>query len=69
MHDELNMNMDHFHVVNNHDNEEDKHSRESTSTTIEAILEHRETCRIRPRQQIGTVTIRRREVGILGIGR
>ena len=44
--------------------------------TIESILElagcsviqsHRETCRIRPRQQIGTVTIGRREVGVLGI--
>ena len=28
---------------------------------------HRETCRIRPRPQIGTVTIGRREVGIIGI--
>ena len=28
---------------------------------------HRETCRIHPHQQIGTVTIGRREVGILGI--
>ena len=28
---------------------------------------HKETCRLCPRQQIGTVTIRRREVGILGI--
>ena len=44
--------------------------------TVESILEpaggsiiqsHRETCRIRPRQQIGTVTVGRREVGILGI--
>ena len=44
--------------------------------TIESILEpaggctiqsHRETCRLRPRQQIGTVRIGRREVGILGI--
>ena len=68
--------MDQFHVVNNHDNEEDKHSKASTSTTIESILEpagcsfvqsHRETCRIRIRQQIGAVTIGRREVGILGI--
>ena len=40
-------------VINNHDNEEDKHSKESTSTTIESILEpaggsivqsHKETC-------------------------
>ena len=46
----------------------DKHSKEPTRTTIESILEpaggsviqsHRETCRIRPRQQIGTVTIGR----------
>ena len=44
--------------------------------TIESVLElaggsilqsHRETCRPRPRQQIGPVTIGRREVGILGI--
>ena len=44
--------------------------------TSESILEpkggsviqsHRETCRHRPRQQIGTVTLGRREVGILGI--
>ena len=27
----------------------------------------RETCRLRPRQQIGTVTLGRREVGIPGI--
>ena len=63
-------------VINNHDNEEDKHPKESTSTTIESILElaggslvqsPRETCRIRLRQQIGTVTIGRREAGILGI--
>ena len=42
--------------------------------TIESILEpdggsiiqsHRETCRVRPRQQIGTVAIGRREVGII----
>ena len=72
----VNKNIDQFLVINNHDNEEDKHSKESTSTTIESILEpaggsiiqnHRETCRIRPRQQIGTVTIGRREVGSLGI--
>ena len=68
--------IDQFLVINNHDNDEDKHSKESTSTTIESILEpaggskfqsHRDTCRIRPRQQIGTVTIGRREFGILGI--
>ena len=43
--------------------------------TIESILEpagasfkrHGETCRLRLRQQIGTVTIGRRKVGILGI--
>ena len=63
-------------MINNHDNEDDKHSKESTSMTIESILEpaggsiiqsHRETCRFRLRQQIGTVPIGRREVGILGI--
>ena len=62
-------------MINNHDNVEDTHSKESTSTTIESILEpaggsiiqgHEETWRIRPRQQIGAVTVRRREVGILG---
>ena len=31
------------------------------------IQSQRETCRVRPRQQIGTLTIGRREVGILGI--
>ena len=55
--------------------QEDKHSKESTSTTVESILEpaggssvhsHRETCRIRSRQQIETVTIGQREVEILG---
>ena len=65
-----------FLVINNQDNEEAKHSKESTSMIIESILEpaggsiiqsHRETYRIRPRQQMGTVTIGRREVGILGI--
>ena len=43
--------------------------------TVESILKpaggsfesHRETCRLRPRQQIGTVTIGRLEVEILGI--
>ena len=62
--------------TNKEDSEEDKHSKESTRMTIESILEpvdvstiqsHRETCRFRPRQQIGTVTIGRREVGIIGI--
>ena len=63
-------------MINNRVNEGDKRSKESTSTTIESILEpaggslvqsHRETCRIRPRQQIGTVTIGRREVGIFAV--
>ena len=31
------------------------------------IQSHRETCRFRPRQQIGTVTIGRREAEIIGI--
>ena len=31
------------------------------------INSSRETCRLRPRQQIGTATTGRREVGILGI--
>ena len=43
--------------------------------TMQSILEQaggsiksrRETCRLRPRQQIGTVTSGRREVGIPGI--
>ena len=35
----LNKNIDQFLVINNHDNDEDKHSKESTSTTIESILE------------------------------
>ena len=65
----LNKNIDQILVINNHDNEE-------ASTTIESILEpaggaaiesHRETCRILPRQHVGTATIGRREVGIIGI--
>ena len=65
MSERLNKNIDQFFVINNHDNEEDKHSKESTSTIIESVLEpaggsiiqsHRETCRICLRQQIGTVT-------------
>ena len=68
----LNKKIDQFLVINNHDNEEGKHSKELTSSTIESILggsivqSHRETCRIRLRQHIGTVTIGRRKVGILG---
>ena len=31
--------MDQFFVVNNHDDQEDKQSKESTSTTIESILD------------------------------
>ena len=69
----LNKNVDQLLVINNRDNEEDKQSKESTSTIIESILEraggssHRETRRIRLRQEIGILTIGRREVGILGI--
>ena len=54
-------------VIHNHDNEEDKHLKESTSTTIESILEPAKTFRIRPRQQIGAVTVGRREIGTLGV--
>ena len=71
----LNKTFEPFLAINKQDSEEDKHSKASTNMTIESILKpaggfiesHRVTCRLRPRQQIETVTIGRREVGILGI--
>ena len=56
-----------------YDSEKDERLRELKNMTAQSILEQaggsttsrRESCRLRPRQQTGTVTIGRREVGIL----